>query len=348
MQVLDIFKSNAFGVSELTDYINLEPYEPSFFRTLGLFTGRGIATTTAYVEMRSGVLSLVANRTRSTPGAPIIRPTRRAPQIYLPHIFQEEGVTPEEVQDLKALGETVALEDVQTVVNERLDIMRKNDDMTQEFHMVGAFKGIVYDSEGDVLFDAFDAFGITPATPVSFDFDTDSMADLTAKINGITRLMENRVQMGSVRVGEKIAVCGDEFFDALIGNASVQKSYEDWANTTYGGPGSFGQPGDFAREEWVYKTFPWKGVWWYNYRGNGPDGEPFVETDKAYFGPRMSGIFQARYGPRNTFEGVNQIGVPRYATLLVSDDNTLISLKYESNVAYYCTRPELLVTATAV
>jgi Phage major capsid protein E len=347
MEVIDIFRSNAFGVTELTDYINLQPYEPSFFRTMDLFQGFGVATTTVYIERNRGVITLVANRTRSTPGAPIVRDRRDAPTLTLPYLYQEDAITPEEVQDLKARGMTVGLEDVQTVVNDHLNIMRRNDDVTQEFHMVGAFKGIVMDASGDILVNLFTAMGITQTPGVTFNFATDNALTLIGKINTIIRAMEDQAMMGPVQLGQLIAVCGDAFYDGLIGNAAVRESYKDWTNTVNAMAGNYGQPGDFLRENWVYRSFPWQGVWWYNYRGKAPDGTPFIATNKAHMGPNMPGIFHARFGPRNKISGVNEAGFPRYAFMYVDPRDQFVELNYESDVGYYCSRPELLVEVTS-
>jgi hypothetical protein len=50
--------------------------------------------------------------------------------------------------------------DVANVVNNHLQDMKVRHDLTQEWMMLGALKGIILDGDGDVMYDLYKEFGI--------------------------------------------------------------------------------------------------------------------------------------------------------------------------------------------
>ena len=68
---LDIFNDDAFSLSQLTVAINDLPKTYNRIAEMGLFRERGITTTTASIERKGHLLSLVERRPRQAahPGA---------------------------------------------------------------------------------------------------------------------------------------------------------------------------------------------------------------------------------------------------------------------------------------
>ena len=345
--VLDFFNSDAFSETNLTLYVNRTPWVPSFLGGLGLFEAQGVALNSFYLERNTTGIELVQSRPRNTPGQPLTRDTRQAISYPIPHLYQEDAVSADEVQGLKALGMNLGLEDVQAVANRKLDKMAIQNDATHEFHRVGAFMGIVLDADGSTLINLYTQTGASQPSLVAWDIANSLEADLIAAVDLVRRTMEDTLQMGGQTVGQLIALCGDTFFDLLKTHSAVRQSYIDWQAAAANNMGMFGQSGDFLRNSWVYNSFVWNGVLWHNYRGTNPNtGSKMIPLAEAYFAPSVPGLFHVRYGPRNKISGVNEIGLPRYASSMVVDDK-YVKLEYESNPAYFCSRPEVLYRATS-
>jgi hypothetical protein len=346
--MLDIFRANpAFRFIEMTDRVNKRPYVPSFLRDLGLFTGSGVPTTRVAIRRDTHTYMLVKAVPRSAPRNPIDTPERALIDLNIPHLPQTERIVPDEVQDVQSYGDNFTLASAEEVVNERLDIMATNDELTQEFHRVGAFLGQILDADGSVLLNEFTAFGITPEATIvdPLDVATTDTADLTLILHNMRREMSNNLAMGQTQIGLLIALVGDTFYDRLVSRADVREDMREGSALleTFGGDSM--APQDFMRHTWVYNSFIYKDVIWHNYRGINPStGAPMIPADEAHFAPYMPGLFQARYGPRNNFDGVNQVGLPRYSDTYVDPRGEYIDIVYESNPLYYCARPELLMT----
>ena len=74
---LDIFKNDAFSLSNLTTAITNVPFQPQRIAQLGLFTESGIATTSMSLESVGSSISLVPSASRGAPGRPMTNDKRR-------------------------------------------------------------------------------------------------------------------------------------------------------------------------------------------------------------------------------------------------------------------------------
>ena len=147
--MLDVFKSNAFGVIPLTDAINSLKYVPGRIGQLGLFSGSGVATTSVAIEEKNGILTLVAPTPRGGPGQTIEKNKRNLRMLAIPHFEINDAIMAEEVQGVRAWGSETALEMVQEKIAERDQIHVQSMEATSEFSRIGAVKGIVaYADEG--------------------------------------------------------------------------------------------------------------------------------------------------------------------------------------------------------
>lgn len=353
--VVDFFRDDpAFRLIEMTDYVNRVPYVPTFLGALGVYSPTGVPTTRVAVQRDTGTISLVHSQPRSAPRNSIVRPTRQVIDLDIPHLPQTDQIVPDEVQDVRALGNNATLATAEQFRNERLMQMTRNDDLTQEYHRVGAFLGTVLDADGATLLNSFTAFGITQESDVGISLSSATSAVLAAALNSIRRTMEDNLNMGQAEVGMMLALVGDTYFDELVGRADVQESMirgvemlrmmgmSDATISTMEAP-------DFLRHNWAFKAFIWDDVLWYNYRGKNPaDDTPFIGAQKAHFAPYMPGtnLFKVYYGPRNRLDGVNMPGLPRFADSYVDPKGRYIDVDYESNPLYVCTRPEVLMVST--
>ncbi len=142
--------------------------------------------------------------------------------------------------------------------------LRNNIRYTQEYHKLAAIQGLLLDSNGSVLFNWFNEFGIVQPTEVVFNFAnlqsayvSSGIAALRPLCNQIVRNMK-RAGQGAWLEGRSraVALCGDAFFDALISNPEVRSTYLNWMQAQE------------LRQNLAFEVFNWGGIDWVNYRGS--------------------------------------------------------------------------------
>lgn len=336
MPSLDIFNSDAFSLTSLTDAINKRPYVPGRIGQIGLFQARGIPTTTLFVEEKSGVLSLVQTSARGGPGGTVGRNLRTARPFRVPHLQQNATVVADEIQNVRAFGQENVNETIQDLVNERNGEMQDNILVTQEFHRMGAVQGLVLDSDGSTLFNLFTEFGVTQQTlDVAFATTTTKVRN---RIVAAKRLAEE--VLGGVIITGWRGFCGKNWFDALVDHATVIEAYKY-------------QQGQVLGTDLRESGFSYGGVVWEEYRGSvtpqaGGSAVSFVNDDQAWLVPVVAGMFVTRFAPADYEETVNTMGLPFYAKQASdpSGYNKYRSLEVQSNPISLCLRPNAVIKLT--
>lgn len=148
MPMLDIFSNDAFSVTSLTDAINKMPYLPGQAGQLGLFKESGVSTTSVMIEEKEGSLELIPTSPRGAPAAQNRHNKRKARSLLATHLTLEDTILADEVQGVREFGSETAVQNVQTVVNDRLGDMAAKHDLTLENLRLGAIKGEVIDADG--------------------------------------------------------------------------------------------------------------------------------------------------------------------------------------------------------
>jgi hypothetical protein len=325
MAMLDIFRSDAFSLTSLTDAILKAPYKPSRIAQLGLFSDRGVTTTSIVVEEKSGRLALIKTTPRGAPAATIGSQKRTERSFKIPHLKEESTVLADEVQNVRAFGSESNAEAVQAVVNERLSDLRAMHEVTLEHMRAGAIQGLILDSDGSTLFNLFTEFGVVQQTS-----EIDLTGDIVNEIVAAKRLSEN--ELGSEPVSTYRALCGDEFFDGFRAAAKVRDTY-------------LAQQGVTLRQD-LRGGFEFGGVIWENYRG-ATGGTAFIATDEAYLVPEGTNIFKTYFAPATYAETVNTIGLPMYAKIAIDPEfNEWAKITSQSNPLPLCLRPRAVVKLT--
>ena len=154
--------TNMRTASELTRAVNLLPVKPTYFGDLGLFEEKGVRTTTVILDVRHGRFVLVPNRDRRDEATPMAgRGSKwKTESFQTAHLPLSDVLLPDDVQDLRSFG-TEQLSTVDQVLNDRMQDLKDSITATLEYHRTGAVKGVVYDADGEVLLDLFDAAGVT-------------------------------------------------------------------------------------------------------------------------------------------------------------------------------------------
>ena len=108
--MLDIFRSDAFGVVPLTLAINDLKFIPGYISSTGLFSESSTATTAVAIEEQGHVLILVAPTPRGGPGHTMPKVRRTLRLIAIPHHEINDAIMAEEVQGVRPFGEETGTE----------------------------------------------------------------------------------------------------------------------------------------------------------------------------------------------------------------------------------------------
>lgn len=336
MPSLDVFNSDPFSMTTLTDAINKRPYKPGRIGQLGIFSAKGIPSTTLYVEEKAGTLSLVQTSARGGPGGTVGSNMRTARAFRALHLQQNTSVLADEVQNVRAFGQENVTQTVQDLVVERLGEMQDNILVTQEYHRMGAIQGLVLDADGSTLFNLFTEFGVSQQT-LDIALAT-AGTKVRNRIVAAKRLAE--AELGGVMISGWRAFCGANYFDALVDHATVIEAYKY-------------QQGQVLGTDLRETGFNYGGVIWEEYRGSvspqsGGSAVNFVDPDQAWLVPIVPGMFVTRFAPADYEETVNTMGLPWYAKQAPdpSGMNKHRALELQSNPISLCLRPRAVIKLT--
>ena len=338
MSILNIFNQDAFSVMRLTDALREISYVPSLLGQMNLFQVTSIDTLDIAIEKDKAQNGLLIQASpRGGPGQTFGKAKRSMRTLRIPHFQVDDAINADEVQQVRAFGEEVAVERLQAKIAERAAEASQFFALTEEYHRINILKtGRLLDADGSVLFDYFTEFGETPATEIDFDLDNGSPVDgvLRKKCAGIIR------QMASILDGIPytgiMALCGDAFFDDLIAHKEVRDTYKGYADAAnlraaYANGGATG----------LHGAFDFGGITWANYRGGGSVG---VDTNKCHLFPiGVPGLFRTVYGPADYIETVNTPGQRLYGKQWDMQNGKGVNLEFQMNALHYCTRPRVLI-----
>ena len=332
---IDVFNSEAFSLTGLTQAINDAAYAPGRIAQMGLFEERPITTTSVSIEKVGDTISLVPSAPRGDSGKVYTAEKRNIRNLSCLHLPQRATVLADEIQNMRAFGTE---DEVQTmsdwISSEYLTKMKRDIEVTQEYHRMGAIKGQVLDADGStVLLNLFTEFGVSQST-AAWTLATD---DIRAEIVLLKRQIAAKA-LGTPWSGVHV-FCSSTFFDGLIANSTVEAAYDRFQN------------GSFLREDYSQFgtsgfAFGTTGVVFEVYWGNAGDQE-LIADGKAYAVPMgVAGLFQSRFAPGDYLETVNTMGLPYYASQERLPHDKGIELEAQSNPLHFCARPDWIVEIT--
>jgi len=329
--VLDIWNDNFWGLSEMTDAINILPYVPRMCEEQGIFAKEGISTTSVSLEYLNGTVYLVSNKPRGAPGDLVENDRRVGRAVNCLHLPVSGAVYADDVQNLRAFGQTTIAQTVQQRVNDKLAAMKRNILATLEWLRVGAIKGVLLDADGSTeIFNIYTEFGIAEPEK-DFDFSSDAK-DVRVQCMELIRTIEGEI--GGFPMTMVGVLCSDAWFDHLIQHTTVKEAYKNWTAAQQ------------LTQSFAYKTFDFGGCRFINYRGS-VSGNAYIPTNTARAFPMgTDGLFKEYYAPANYEETVNTIGLPFYAKSEMMKFGKGRELEVQSNPLMLCHRPQSCIKLT--
>jgi len=331
--LLDVFRDSAFNTMELTAAINRMPFKPSRIGKMGLFETQGVTTVDVAIEEKDRILSLIPTSARGTPPT-VGTPEKRTLRTFrCPHIAQNNTVMADEVQGVRVFGSQDELQGAQQVVNDKIEKMRRNHEVTLEYHRLGAIKGIILDADGvAVVHNLFTEFECTPDT-VIFDFDA-ATPPIKESCMTVKRAIEEN--LGAAVYDHIHCFCNSTFFDDLTNEAGVVAAYARWRD------------GEALRDD-KRRGFEYSGIVFEEYPGSVGTTAfiPLVADDhpgNAFFFPvGVPGLFQTYFAPADYIEAANTVGLEMYAKQERMAMDKGIMIETQSNPLCICMLPMTLV-----
>jgi hypothetical protein len=337
VSILNVFRNDAFSAVELTTAVERVPYLPTGLGELNIFTDKPIRTTALAVEERNGKLVVIPTSARGAPLKDRELEKRKARYFETPRLAHGDTIFASELQNIREFGQESVLMQVQAEVARRLagpTGLTSNMEYTWELHRLGAVQGILLDADGSVLYNWFDEFGVAQPAEIAFNLNaaTPKDGDLRKKCMTVVRAMKRAAQgcwTPSTRVQ---AICGDEFWDALINHQDVLKTYFNW------------EAAKELRQDGAFSSMTFGGIDWNNYQGSNDNSTIAVPTDKVKFFPvNAPGVFERALAPGENFEWVNTPGRPiSVQPIFDRDRNAWWRQEVYSYPLHICTRPEML------
>lgn len=340
MSILNIFDNEAFKVTSLTDAMREIKYVPGMVGQLGLFQVSNIDTLDVAIEKdKEQNQMILSSIPRGGPGQTFGKNKRSMRNLRMPHFQVDDAIYADEVQQVRAFGEEMAVERLQSKIADRAAEASQFFSLTEEYHRLQIIKdGTVLDSDGTtVLYDFFTEFGETQDVALNFDLDNATPAEgaLRKFCMGVHRTMAAKLDgLPFSGIG---ALCGDAFFDDLIAHKEVRETYKNWEAAQSLRTGYIDGNGQAK----AYSRFNIFDIDWINYRGNNLIS---VDTNSCHLFPiGVPGLFRTVYGPADYIETVNRPGQRLYAKQWRMPNDKGVNLEMQSNVLHYCTRPRVLL-----
>lgn len=324
-----------FNMLELTVALTNVPHFAGYFQRIGMFTPRPIRTTSFALEYSDSKIHLITSTSRgsvsSTPSGTQNR-ERKVITLSTAHLEVVKEILAEDIQNMRAFGVEDAESELLTMVQVRDEVLtdiKQSIDATVEYMMVGALKGEVKDGGNNTIVNLFNAFNITPPTPISINL----LKPISSEFNKV--FIEMRKAVGeAVIVDEILAVCGSTAYQKLLEKAVDEtKSRADDSPIDINNVSVTG----FIRG----------GIKFVQYPGGVGSTEFIGATDVHYVpmqgGRPLPGLFEIYYAPADYAEAVNTRALPYYAKAMPLPFDKGLAINAQSNPLPICTRPKCLL-----
>jgi hypothetical protein len=343
MLAYDVFLDDAFSVAELREMVDNMVYIPNELGRLGIFTPDPIRTTSVMIARNTETLALVPLTERGAPRTRLERDSRNLRYLPTFRLAQEDRIYGDSLQNIATPGTPyeVALGNAMDEVDKRQRKMMRKLELTREFHRMAALQGYVLDADGSTVLDIYDEFGLVRPAAVVIDPATLDEGALRAYLNAnVVRPLTTALQAtGRNAPTGIIALCGDDFYDALITAPEIRETYLNTA-----------QAAELREGFAPYDAFTFGGIRWMNYRGTVDGTTVAIPSDECIFIPLgVEELFTEFRAPGEDFRTANEPGAEFYST--VSPDYRpnkfeWVDVDLSAYPLYVCLVPEALLRGT--
>jgi len=338
MELARILENPHYSVRAMSDAIINVPTRYKLLSLLRLFPDKGIRTTYVEIHRKNMTLNILPTTERGGPASKGRRNTRDKVSVGTQYISHEDQILADEVQNMPMFGSDDFFESFDTLVNEKLEGMFAKYEQTFEKQRWDALRGDVLDTDGTVLYNSYDLFGIEQA---SFDFKfgtTTSDGAMQAAKDSRRYIEKNK---GDEPMNGMVWFCGPDFMDKLTAHPSMAEAYRNQQS----------RPNPLLDD--MHDGFRHGGATYIEHNGCVPVVNPetgvedevqFIADDEAIGIPfGTSQVFRSYFAPGTMMSNVNMPGQSIYVSPKLLDHGRGIELFSESAPLFLVQKPQLVV-----
>ncbi|WP_019998721.1 major capsid protein [Aureimonas ureilytica] len=337
--VTDIFNQNGWGAIEFhEEIVERTVFRPSLLGGLGIFEPIYSRSRTIAVQLRGGTMSLIPTSEMGAPPVELDVETDTVRKFDTVRLAKGSTVWASQLAGVTALPFEVQTRDVAAEIADRTRQILEDLELTMEHMRFGAVQGKVLDSNGKVIVDWFNFWGIARPAVVNFELDKPE-TDVRKKCRDLKRQMIKAAK-GAWTPGARIgALVGDEFFDLLVNHKQIKES-------------KLGTERASSLENIQgFSSIEIEDIVFINYRGTDDGSTIAIDTAEARFFPiGLRGAFKVGYSPANEFKPfLNQRGREYYGLILPDNSgrDAFDRVEIYSYPLPVATRPETLISGKA-
>jgi hypothetical protein len=341
MLSMNVFKQDAFSAIQLSASIDRVDYVPTFLQTLNdLVDIEPVRTDVIWIEDRTTGAAILPFSPRGAPPNQVSGDPRKARSYQTLRYADASRITASELFNIRAWGSEVSLKDLQTEVGRRQFKMKRNFQLTKEFHLFNLVTQakVIDPVTTSALYDWSAEW--SQSIPSALNFDLSNASPAEGAVRKLCTQVRRSIQRNLKGIGVPtriVGLCGDTFWDNLTSHTEIVKTYLNWAAAAdlrngYG-------------KEW--SAFRYGEIDFVNYRGT-DDGSTLAVGDKAVkFFPAGAGIFKWALSPGEKFEHLGTLGQDMYSQIVVDDKrDEWADIEAMSYPLPVCTQPSALHQGT--
>ena len=311
MLTMDVLQGDAFTATSLSAPVDKLGYVPTTLTSIpSLIRPVPVRTVEIWIEGRSSAPALIQTTPRGTAPKQKGGDRRNARAFQTNRLALGSRITPSELQGIREFGSEAELKSLMTEISRRWLTIKRDFALTKEAWLLNVVQGKVIDADGTLIYDWNQEFGQPAPAEIAFNIPASaapSDGSVRQNCNKIRRATTRALQgIGGENVGI-VALCGDDFWDALTTCNEVERTFLNWS----GAPAQRGGPTK------VWSAMRFGDIYWMNYRGTDDGVTLAVPADRAKFFPIGADIFQMAYAPAESFEFVNTLGQEMYARMVL-------------------------------
>lgn len=326
MSVWNVFDPDAFSFQTLTAVINNLPFVPKQIAEMGIFDEKGQPNLQALIDEVNETIALVGVKPRGAPGQVVNSDKGKIYDFTIPHLPAEAYIAADSVQGVRELGTEGNARTVESERDKRLKKMRKQMDLTIEWHRLQALMGNYIDVNGTAV-SLFTKFGVQQTT-IDFALNSTSTKVRSKCLSTQTSVEDN---LGGLESTGITVLCGATFWDNLITHPAVEATY---LNTQMAA----------SLRSGLLNTLMFGDLEFRRYRGSTTVKVPAKEAYAIPMG--VENLCLTRFAPGNYLEAVNTIGLPYYAKAVPDKFDKGIDMESQSNPLNIVTRPHAIIKLT--
>lgn len=337
MATMDIFNNSAFRTTSLSNMVMKRDFRPQLLGSLNLFNVQPVRTRSIFVDRKEGGLTLIPTSADGAPPEVLDKENRSAVNLRTTRLTKRSTLYAHELDGIRAFGSETELMAVQREFATRTDRLNEDMELTHEHHRLGALQGILLDADGvTVLYDYSTEFNEAIPAATSFELDVTG-TDVHGITKDIARSM-GRSGKGALAGAQIHAICGDDFYDALVSHQNVEKFYlnQQAANSLR------------ENQSTVFESFKVGAITFHNYQGTDDNSTVAVPTDECKIFPvGARDVFNVAYSPLESTQFVNTPGQRVYAMTIPDRERSMwMQAELYSYPLFYCSRPSVLRKGT--